>query len=663
MLKGSNGVSRRKADRFHRSGKRGKPVPRHKVHAQAVIIGQVIAHPDGFGFARVDNKRENDVFIPNEQMRDLLHGDRIRFRIVNRRGRSSAEVLEVLEKAPDIITGQLRMRAGIGTVEPRTRRMPKTILVRKKDAGGAHDGDWVRLKIQRGTSPMRGSIIETLGDVLSPARLIDLVVAEQGLSDEFPEDARMEAEKTPRSVLRPDRQGRLDLTHLPFVTIDGEDAKDFDDAICVVSRGRGFELWVAIADVGYYVRTGSAMDREARERGNSFYFSDRVIPMLPEVLSNGICSLKPEVNRLAMAVRMRFDAGGHRRAVHIAEALIQSRARLTYRQTAGFLEDRDADAIPRAEIREMLDHAAGLYRMLAKTRRRRGTIDLDMPEARAVIEDDKVSRIDVREQNSAHRLIEECMLAANTAVARFLEEKGASFLYRIHEPPGPETIQSLNEFFAPFGLFIPVHRDSPPYPKEFQRILEQAADKPHAHAFSRLILRSMKRACYSPDNAGHFGLAYKTYTHFTSPIRRYADLTVHRQLKLVLWNEPVTDRNAGDLEEIGQHVSVQERKQMQAEWDATAMLSALYHQNDIGREFDVIVGGVTERSIFLELQPSLAEAVVSTDELGRLYLDKKMHRLVEPYTGKAYALGDRLRARIESTDPVRGLIRASLLRG
>jgi len=663
MLKGSGAVSRRKESRNNHMRNRGKPVYRQEGHSrQTEAIGQVIAHPDGFGFARVDEKRDNDVFIPNEQMRDLLHGDRIKIRVVSRRGRTFAEVLEVLEKAPDTIIGQITIREGIGTVEPRSKHMPKAILVRAKDAGGACDGDWVRLQIHRGSHPVRGSVVEKLGDLLSPSSLIDLVISEQQLNDEFPEDVLNAAEQTPATVLRADRLGREDLTHLPFVTIDGEDARDFDDAICIVPRGQGFELWVAIADVDHYVRAGSAIDREARERGNSFYFPDRVIPMLPEILSNGICSLKPEVQRVVMAVRMRFDTGGHRRSVHISEALIYSRARLTYTQVAGYLEKHNANAIAGEEIREMLDHAAGLYRMLAKSRHRRGTIDLDLPEVRAVIAGNKVSRIEVREQTIAHRLIEECMLAANTAVACFLEEKQAPFLYRIHEPPEFEAILSLNEFLSPFGLFIPVHQGTPPYPKEFQRILEQAADKPHLHAFSKLILRSMKRACYTPDHAGHFGLAYKTYTHFTSPIRRYADLTVHRMLRMVLRNKPV-DRDHGikELEEAGRHVSIQERKQMRAEWDATAMLAALYHQKDIGREFDAIVGGVTERNLFLELQPSMAEAVVPTDALGRLHLDRKMHRLVEPYGGRGYGLGDSLRIRIESTDPVRGQIRATLL--
>jgi ribonuclease R len=660
MLKGSLSVSRKKNERSRYDGRRKKTGRA----SEPVKSGKVIAHPDGYGFVRLGAGRDSDVFIPRENMRGILHGDKVSVRVVRRRGRLSAEVLEVLEAAPSIVTGRFRIRGNVGIVEPRTRRMPQAVMVRRNDAAGARDGDWVRVKIKRGTTPLCGRIIEILGNLLKPSRLIDLIVAEKELRTTFPEHVLAEAEKLPRQVLPKDRKNRLDLTHLPFVTIDGEDARDFDDAICVVPRGRGFELWVAIADVGHYVHHGSATDKEARERGNSFYFPDRVIPMLPEILSNGICSLKPRVERLAMVVHMRFDAGGRRRSIHIAEALIHSQARLTYSQTARFLEHEDAKAIPDQQVREMLKHAATLHRMMAKSRRRRGAIDLDLSETRSVIEDDEVRRIEVCEQNLAHRLIEEFMLAANTAVARYLEEKRVPFLYRIHEPPDLEAVRTLNEFFLPFGMFIPVYPNKPPHPKDFQRVLEKAADKPHLHVFSRLILRSLKQACYSPENAGHFGLAFKCYTHFTSPIRRYADLTVHRRLRAVLRNENPDDAQpASELEGIGKHVSAQERIQMEAEWDTTAMLSALYHQKDIGKEFEAVIAGLSEHTIFLELEPTMAEAGVSVADLGQFELDRKMHRLVESRTGKTHALGDRVRVRIESTDPVRGQIRARLIAG
>ncbi|MFQ5355478.1 MAG: ribonuclease R [Mariprofundaceae bacterium] len=647
-----------------KSGRKPYRTDRKRKSSEKAYVksGKVIAHADGYGFVRLGAGRDSDVFISIDQMRGVLHGDTISVRIIRKRGRMSAEVLKVIKPASDTITGQYSSHRGGGIVEPRSRRVPLSVHVRKEDSLKARDGDWVRVKIDRRYSPLRGTIVKVLGDVLAPSRLIDLLVGEQSLRQEFPANVLSEAEKTPERVSRSDHKDRLDLTHLPFVTIDGEDAKDFDDAICVIPRGDGFELWVAIADVGHYVQPDSAIDKEARQRGNSFYFPDRVIPMLPEVLSNGICSLKPDVERLAMTIRMRFDAGGRRRAVHISEALIRSRARLTYTQVAEFLEDESADTIPEATLKEMIYHAVGLHRLMAKSRRRRGTIDLDLPDMHPVVEQDSVTRIEVREQNIAHRLIEEFMLAANTAVAHYLEKKKVALLYRSHEPPGLDAIRSLNEFFAPFGIFIRVYDGKPPHPKDFQRALEEAADKPHQHAFSRLILRSMKQACYSPDNAGHFGLAFKSYTHFTSPIRRYADLTVHRRLRAVLRKEnPDAVQPASELATIGQHVSAQERIQMQAEWDSTAMLAALYHQKDVGKEFDAMIAGVSEHSIFLELQPSMAEAAVSVAYLGRFELDKRRHRLVQPRSGKTYALGDRMRICLESTDPVRGQIRASLL--
>ena len=624
-------------------------------------VGTLSLHPDGYGFVSVEGQ-DKDLFLPASETTGLMHGDVVEVRVIQRGGRSAAELVRVVREAGDTLVGRLVIRGGIGMVEPRSKRMPQTIMVKARDAAGAHDGDWVRVRITRGSVPLRGHIVGVLGDILEPARLIDLVIAENGLPGDFPTDVQQEAQGIDPEVAPARFPHHADFTHLGFVTIDGEDARDFDDAVCVHPRGEGFEAWVAIADVAEYVRPDTALDREARERGNSFYFPDRVIPMLPERLSNGVCSLNPDVPRLAMVVRMRFDANGTRRAVQVHEAVIRSRARLTYRQVSAWLQDGDAGAISGESVRTMLRQAERLFGMLERLRKKRGALDLDLPEVRAVLHDNMVRSLDVQERLVSHRLIEEMMLAANTAMAEYFEQRQVPLLYRVHAPPKPESIQLLNDFLAPFGLALPNKPNRPLKPADVEHILEQASDTPVAHVLHRLILRSMQQARYSPDNLGHFGLAYRSYCHFTSPIRRYADLSVHRRLKAMLRSEPPDAvLPASQLVVIGEITSVQERKQTQSEWDTQAMLAALYHAKDVGTDFEAVISGMSKRRMFVELRPTLAEGSLSLDALGSQYiLDETGHRLVARRGGHAYHLGDRLRVRIESTDPVRGLINVAL---
>jgi len=651
--------------RAQKDGKAKSPWSRVRSKAQQYWTGKVSAHPDGFGFVDVAG-RDKGFFLPHEQMRDLMHGDTVEVRAVRFRGREAAEVIRIVEHASTLLIGQFLIQGGIGIVKPRSSKMPQTILIKRDDAGGAHDGDWVRIVIQRGPGHLRGRVKEVLGDQLSPSRLIDLVVAEQQLDEEFPAPVNAEADHFSDRVEEKDMPGRKDLRHLPFVTIDGEDARDFDDAICVIPRGDGFEAWVAIADVAHYVRPGSALDKEALSRSNSFYFPDRVIPMLPEKLSNGLCSLNPHVPRLAMTVRMRFDANGKRRAIQVYESTIRSQARLTYAQAAKWLHERDASAIDNNTIRDMLDDAARLFGKLASRRGKRGALDLDMPEVRARLVDDKVVGMCEAPRNIAHRLIEEMMLAANTAVAEYMEQRQCALLYRVHPPPEREAIETLNEFLAPFGMFVPLPKakeaDAHVKPGHMQRVLEQSEGKPFAHVLHRLVLRSMQQAKYSPVNEGHFGLAYKSYAHFTSPIRRYADLIVHRRLKALIKGEnPNKAQHENTLAAIGEQTSTQERIQQRAEWDTQAMLAALFHSKDVGKAMPARISGLTKRRIFFELEPSMAECSLSVDELsGAFALDETGHRLAARRGGRAYHLGDQLDVIIESTDPVRGQINVRL---
>jgi len=627
-----------------------------------VVSGIVSAHPDGFGFVDVVG-REKGVFLPHEEMRDLMHGDTVEVRVVFKRGRESGEYVRTIEEATAVLVGQFNIEGSIGMVQPRSRKIPQAILIKRDDTAGAHSGNWVRVEVQRGTSPLRGKILEVLGSDLTPEHLIDLVVAEQGLEPSFEAAVLNEAAGFADEVLASDEKGRMDLTHLPFVTIDGEDARDFDDAVCVIPRGDGFEAWVAIADVAHYVKPASALDKEALERGNSFYFPDRVIPMLPEKLSNGLCSLKPKVKRLAMVARMRFDTSGKRRSSRMYEAVIYSHARLTYTQVAKWLEDGDRKAVVGVKIRPMLEDAARLFHVLERCREIRGALDLDLPETRPVLKDNEVLAMASQPRNIAHKLIEELMLAANTAVAEYLESKECALLYRVHPAPEREAIDKLNEFLAPLGLNIKQHPKYDVRPSYVQSVLEKSEGKPYSHVLHRLILRSMQQAKYTTSNEGHFGLAYKSYGHFTSPIRRYADLTVHRRLKALLQGvNPDSVQPAKELETIGLHVSVQERKQQRGEWDTQAMLAALYHGKDIGKTMTARISGLSKRRVFLELEDTLAEASMAVDDLGGTFThDEVHHRLVARHGEQVLSLGDQLDVVLDSTDPVRGMIQVRLL--
>ncbi|MFC1542602.1 ribonuclease R [Pseudomonadota bacterium] len=628
--------------------------------------GKVSAHPDGFGFVAVPDRKE-DFFLPQQEMKTIMHGDTVEIRAVNYRGRESAELVRIVEEAHNVITGQFVIRGGAGLVEPRSRKFSQSILVSTKDSKGAKDGDWVQVEIQRGTTPLRGRVLQGLSDLFKPSSLIDLIIAEQHLPGEFPDAVMEVANAMPKTVSQAEAATRKDLRHLNFVTIDGADAKDFDDAVCVLPRGDGFEVWVAIADVAHYVRPNTALDKEAFERSTSFYFPDRVIPMLPEALSNGLCSLRPEVDRLTMAVRMRFDCYGQGRAAQVYDAVIHSKARLTYTQVAAWLEDGDAGdeqcGIQKPEIQQMLSDALRLMRLQEKNREKRGALGLDLPEVGPVVRDDKIIALEVRERNVAHRLIEELMLSANVAVAHYFEAHDSAVLYRVHPQPERESIDKVNDFLAPFGSTINQRSKSGVRPLDIQQVLENSEGKPYGHVLHRLILRSMQQAKYSPNNEGHFGLAYESYCHFTSPIRRYADLTVHRRLKaLIRKQDPNKVQPENGLAEVGAHVSIQERKQVRSEWDVEAMLGALYHAGDVGKQFKAIVSGITKRRIFVEIESSLAEASIAVDDLGRLFvLDEKNHRLVAKRGGFTVNLGDELDVEITSTDPVRGVINISLV--
>lgn len=626
------------------------------------LTGALFVHPDGFGFAKVSG-RDEDVYLSQNELQGLIHGDQIELALQRHRGRESGRFVRLLKAASTEMVARIERSGSLILASPRSKNFPLSIIIDEKYTLDAKNGDWVRLEFDRHSQPLTGQVKSILGQSMNVGELMDVLQREHQLPEAFPDAALREARGC-QDVDTKQHLAREDLTHLPFVTIDGEDARDFDDAICVQPRGEGFELWVAIADVAHYVRRGSALDIEAKQRGNSFYLPDRVIPMLPETLSNGLCSLNPHEVRLAMTVRMRFDAGGRCRYVRFHESIIRSRARLTYTQVTSWLTDNDQTAINEPLIREMMLNASTLTQLLLRKRELRGALELDLPEAKATLEDGLVTSIARTERGIAHRLIEEMMLATNIAVAEELEKQKKAFLYRTHPAPELTPIGRLNEFLAPLGMNIklPEHKDKV-RPSDLQRVLYLADQQPWGHVLHRLMLRSMQQASYDTDNKGHFGLAYRCYTHFTSPIRRYADLTIHRQIKATLHKEkdPYAD-DVNKLKVIGTHLSEQERKQQRTEWNSRDMLSALYHARHTGEQLPAIISGISKRRIFFELLETLAEASMPIDSLlGRYILDEQRHCLRANRGGAKLSLGDTVHVRVDSCDPVLGQINVSLI--
>ena len=624
--------------------------------------GILNVHPDGFGFVNCAERRE-DIYLPADEIHGLIHGDRVEVALQRRRGRESGRFVRLLEAAPAHMVARIERHGNVLLAIPRSRRFPHAVRIDEQHAMQAQDGDWVRLNFNRYSEPLKGKVEKILGKGMNAHELIDLVVHEHGLPDGFPDAALRQASQCPVTVNTALYQQRRDFTHLPFVTIDGEDARDFDDAICVVPRGAGFELWVAIADVAHYVRPGTALDEEARQRGNSFYLPDRVIPMLPEALSNGLCSLKPHQARLAMVARMRMDVTGRCRAVRLYEGIIRSRQRLIYTQVARWLEEGDAQAVADATLQQMLLDAAALAQLLLQRRENRGALDLDIPEAAISLEDGMVGSMHPGQRNQAHRLIEEMMLATNVAVAEELEKHERRFLYRIHPTPEAAAIHRLNAFLAPQGLQLSLPRKhGRSRPEEWQRLLRKADDQAWGHVLHRLMLRSMQQASYTPKNQGHFGLAYRSYAHFTSPIRRYADLCLHRQVKAMLHRQPDSTTEE-ELSAIGNHISAQERIAQRTEWDVRDMLAALYHSQHIGKTMTAVVSGISKRRVFFELLDSLAEASTALEQLpGQYELDEHRHCLRSRRGHTLLSLGDTVHVCIDACDPVLGQITVTLKR-
>ncbi len=623
-----------------------------------LVPGRVIGHPEGHGFL-IPDEGGDSLFLSPRQMRKLLHGDRAVARVigVDYRGRREGAVVEVLERNTETVVGRFCEERGACFIIPDNKRINQDIMVAADGRGEARAGQIVIAElIEQPSARSRplGRVKEVLGEHMAPGMEVRIAIASHGIPVEWPEAVIEEAGRHGEAVPESAKQGRWDLRGTPLVTIDGVTARDFDDAVYCEKRGANWRLLVAIADVSWYVRPGTALDREARKRGNSVYFPDRAIPMLPEALSNGLCSLNPEVDRLCLVCEMTLSAEGRIVRSRFAEAVMRSHARLTYDTVAAIVADRDPRV--RAEYAELiphLDRLHELYRVLRASREQRGAMDFDTQET--VIEyrsDRKIERISPTERNDAHRLIEECMISANVAAARFLQRHKLSGLYRIHEGPSEDRLNKLRAFLGELGLGL--SGGEKPSPLDYTRLLEQVRDRPDAHLIQTVMLRSLAQAIYSPANVGHFGLALEAYAHFTSPIRRYPDLQVHRAIRHVLNGGRPVDfpYNHADLVGLGEHCSMAERRADEAVRDAVEWLKCEFMLDKVGQVFDGIITGVTGFGLFVELSGVYVEGLVHVTALRNDYyhFDPVGHRLHGERSGQVYRLGDSLRVRVARVD-------------
>ncbi len=621
-----------------------------------LIAGRVIGHKDGFGFV-VPDAGGDDLFLNARQMRAVFNDDKVLARVsgVDNRGRQEAIIVEVIEHNTHELVGRFFTESGASFVEPSNKRIPQDILIPPQNTANAKNGQMVVVQmVEQPTLHTRplGRIIEILGDHMAPGMEIDVAIRDHELPYVWPEQVLQEAERYAPLVSTEEIKGRLDLRQLPFVTIDGEDAKDFDDAVYCKRTDNGWVLYVAIADVSHYVKPHSALDQEALNRGNSVYFPARVIPMLPEVLSNELCSLKPYVDRLTLTCEMTVNKTGKVTQYKFHETVIKSHARLTYNQVFAMVEQNDA--VLQKQHRELLPHLQELfviYRVLRTAREKRGAIDFDLPETKIIFGvNRKIEKIIPLIRNDAHRVIEECMLCANICAALLLIKNDCQGLYRIHEGPSEDKLNDLRKFLSELGLKLPVRTD--PTPHDYASLLGSITDRPDAHLIQTVLLRSLSQAIYSPDNKGHFGLAYDAYTHFTSPIRRYPDLLVHRAIRQILQHKFQPGEKNPQFEKYGEHCSMTERRADEATRDAIDWLKCEYMMDKVGSDFAGVISSVTSFGIFVELADIYVEGLVHISVLQDDYyqFDPIKHALQGERTGRRYRLGDVIKVKVARVD-------------
>jgi len=644
-----------------------------------LIRGRIQGHKDGFGFV-IPELGGGDLYLSSRQMRRVFDGDVVLVRKKENefRGKTEAVIVEVLERNTHEVVGRFHYNDGVAFVIPDNARIAQDILVPEHAIGGAANGQYVTVNIVRQpelrTAPM-GHVTEVLGEHMAPGMEIDVALRTHGIPFRWPDEIAAETAVLPSEVHPKETGNRFDLRDLPLITIDGEDARDFDDAVfCEKKASGGWRLFVAIADVSHYVKPGSALDKEAYQRGNSVYFPDHVVPMLPEVLSNGLCSLNPHADRACMVCEMTISDHGRMSSYKFYEGLMHSQARLTYDQVGQLLHDPDSFAAKhlRSTYPDLvlpifeLHH---LYLALQAERKARGAIDFETVETRILFDEDrKIDQIVPVVRNDAHKLIEECMLCANVAAAKLLHKYKVPALYRVHEGPSEERLEKLRGYLGELSLSL--GGGSSPAPKDFQNLCEVIKERPDAMTLQTIMLRSLSQATYTPEDKGHFGLGYKAYTHFTSPIRRYPDLLVHRAIRSLIYSNVDCKhvvRNAGtvvDKEQLfvavetsalvvlGEHCSMTERRADEATRDVMSWLKCEYLTQHVGSEFDGIVTAVTSFGLFVELKGLYVEGLIHVSSLKSDYylFDNARHRLKGERTGLVYKLGDSVRVQVIRVD-------------
>ena len=628
---------------------------------------KIIGHRDGYGFAS-PTEGGDDFFLSSRQMYSVFDADEVLIAQSGQddKGRPEGQIVEVLTRAHTHIVGRYMEEGGIGYLLPHNRRISNHVLIPPKSKHGAKTGQLVSVKLTDYPTEVlgaKGEVEEVLGDHLDPGLEIDVAIRAHDIPHEWPDAVLSEAGALRDEPSESDKQHRVDLRHLGLVTIDGEDARDFDDAVYCEAEGSGFRLWVAIADVSHYVQIGSALDEEAFNRGNSVYFPERVVPMFPEVLSNGLCSLKPNVDRLAMVCEMVIDAQGQVTDSSFYEAVIHSHARLTYTQDGAVLENGWHEGVHTDRL-EGLSQLHALYKVLREARSTRGAIDFETVETRILFDGNrKIDAIVPVNRNDAHKLIEECMLAANVATAAYLEASELAALFRVHEGPSAERLEALRTFLGELALDLPGGMD--PTPLDYQSVMSRLAERDDAQVIQTMLLRSLSQAVYKPDNGGHFGLNYEAYAHFTSPIRRYPDLLVHRAIKRLATSSGSTPRKLSkdktralypytmtDLVAAGEHCSMTERRADDATRDVQLWLKCEYLRHHIGDEFAGVVASVTRFGMFVELTDIYMEGLVHISALPSDYyhFDHASQRLVGEHTRQTYQLGDAVRVQVARVD-------------
>ncbi|MGB2078622.1 MAG: ribonuclease R [Vibrio sp.] len=630
-----------------------------------LVKGKVIGHKDGFGWVRPEGSvgKEKDILLPHHQMRSIIHGDYVLVQPTgeDKRGRKEGRLVRVLEARETNLVGRFFVENGHGFVVPDDSRISQDIYIPDEFKAGARMGNVVVVEITARATRMRGmmgKVVEILGENMAPGMETQIAIHTHQIPNEWPEAVLQQVKHLSEEVPEDAKQGRVDLRELPLVTIDGEDARDFDDAVYCKAEDGGWRLWVAIADVSYYVRPKTALDKEAINRGNSVYFPSQVVPMLPEVLSNGLCSLNPQVDRLCMVCEMKISSTGQLKNYKHYEAVMNSHARLTYTKVGAILDGDEALRDRYQAVVPDLEQLHAMYQVLKTSRAERGAIEFETIETKFIFNAErKIDRIEPVIRNDAHKIIEECMILANIASASLVEKAKEPALYRVHDTPGEERLVGFRDFLGELGLALTGGLE--PAPTDYAALVKSIADRPDKELIQTMLLRSMKQAVYNADNSGHFGLALERYAHFTSPIRRYPDLLLHRAIKYLVGKQNGKDmaeisKTGGyhysfdDMDIFGEQCSMTERRADDATRDVSDWLKCEYMQDHVGDELDGVIANVTGFGFFVRLNDLHIDGLVHISTLANDYyqFDAPGQRLIGESFGRVYRLGDAVKVKV-----------------